>query len=329
MRIRGGLAACLLLAGCGGGGGGGGTPAGPVSIATPTPTPAPSGETSLVVTIVSGESGAPVAGATIRVPGTEGKTDGGGQFDLAGAATEGTALDVLADGFLHRETTLRAAELTLSAWPSSSPTGLDEAFTRQTLYTESDDGPLGDGPLVRLVASSVTFVPGPTVAGDAAARTTLEQGVAVLGSMLPQIPFRVADAPAGFTVETVVDPDDPLFDESPGAVGFTSLSINGRDEIVNARVVYRELAFARDPNVAHHEFGHVIGLGHAPAETDLMHCCSPAPVVFSARERLLVHLAYQRRPGNRFPDNDRSSISAGSLRERVIVCGQQAGGGEP
>lgn len=37
--------------------------------------------------------------------------------------------------------------------------------------------------------------------------------------------------------------------------------------------------------------------------------------------RLVVDLAYQRRPGNVFPDNDQQSRSLRFSGTRVIVCG--------
>ncbi len=73
--------------------------------------------------------------------------------------------------------------------------------------------------------------------------------------------------------------------------------------------------------VTNHELGHTLGLEPSPHTDDLMNCCSVTPTVFTLRQRTVIDLAYQRRPGNAFPDNDRASTAQARGRIRVIACG--------
>ena len=67
--------------------------------------------------------------------------------------------------------------------------------------------------------------------------------------------------------------------------------------------------------LATHELGHAMGLGHSSSAADVMNATRIQTLEPSARERLLLALMYQRLPGNRFPDNDRSATT--SREERV------------
>ena len=75
----------------------------------PTPSQIPSG---LVLRVVSGETGLPVAGARVIVNRREYTTDGQGQITLAETFRLAPPLDIVAPGFLDRQTWLRASSET-------------------------------------------------------------------------------------------------------------------------------------------------------------------------------------------------------------------------
>src|SRR5262245_6425861 len=117
---------------------------------SPTPEPkvnVPSISSGTVVSFRSGETGHPVPGASVSLSGESQtgsfsatyRTDDEGQFalDRVVRVNPSPLLEVNADGFLARLTILRSDEMTLTLWPATSLTGLDEAFSSTVVYSSS------------------------------------------------------------------------------------------------------------------------------------------------------------------------------------------------
>ena len=175
----------------------------------------------------------------------------------------GVPLDALGGGFLDRQTLLRSpAETRFTLWPRTSPTGLDEDLTLNLIYLSGREGASpGDQVLERVVAPAVALVPASDIREDPEASAVLEEGARlVTDATLGKVLYRVEPAATqGVTVDLKGDPQDPVFSENPRTVAFARVITNSRDEIVRARIVFREMRYARRPNVVHHEIGHTLG----------------------------------------------------------------------
>lgn len=131
----------LALAGCGGGG-----TSAPTPVTQATPVPAPQLPVGTVLTVVSGDDGAPVSGASVQVGTAAYKTDPAGRLSLTAGAPvggvsnpQGSVVVIEAPGFLTRRTLLRSAsETEFALWPSSIPgKGVDEKLTSLLVYTSA------------------------------------------------------------------------------------------------------------------------------------------------------------------------------------------------
>ncbi|HEX6738300.1 MAG TPA: matrixin family metalloprotease, partial [Vicinamibacteria bacterium] len=317
MRSRRVILIALLLGGCGRSG----------DVSRPTPLALTDLPAGTVLTVASGETGSAVRGVRLVIAGHEYRSDDDGRVRLDAVAAGGALMDVDSDGYLARQTLVRSAsETRFTLWPRLSPTGLDEEFTRRLIYTSGADGALpGEQALERIVARSVALIPTGELRADAVAMANLAAGADRMTDLTEgKVRYQIADrAPDGAVpVELVVNAKEEYFATNIQAAAFAQLTLNSRSEITGARIAFRDMSLAQRQKVAHHELGHTLGLGHSPFTGDLMHCCSPQTDAMTPRERLAVQLAYQRRPGNRFPDNDRDSRSqsAGGSSTRVIVC---------
>jgi hypothetical protein len=67
-------------------------------------------------------------------------------------------------------------------------------------------------------------------------------------------------------------------------------------------------------NPGEQELGHALGLQHSTVPSDMMYYAArmDATGLFTENERLSIRLLLQRKPRNRYPDNDRGSVAAGS-----------------
>lgn len=312
----------LLAPGCGGGGAGTPTaPSGPAVVDAGIPA-------GTRLSVVSGETLAPVAGAQVVIGGRTVVSDASGQVALPERAAAQSALDIVAPGFLDRITLLRSqSETRFTLWPKTSSTGLDEHFTATLVYTRGEEGDaLAEEPLRRLGDGTrrVGVVLAESLAGDEARFSrhaeAVEQLTAATGG---QVVYALASQaePGVLAVNATFDPEDENCAERVRAVTLTQLR---GGTIVSARIVYCVDDAPRSSTVTH-ELGHTFGLSHSPNEREVMapNFSRSRANDFSARESLAMQLMLQRRPGNRHPDNDRdmgSTQSAGFSGTVVTIC---------
>jgi hypothetical protein len=295
-----------------------------------------------VVTLRSGETDQPVAGARVAISGqsqagsfnSNYTTDASGQFALDRAVflTPTPLVEASAAGFVVRVTLLKQDETTISLWPSSSPTGLDDEFSSTVAFSGSSCPAVNNGqaPLRRASVSApvvqVTF--GPTLQ-DAAAETAHQIALTRLNTATagaPRYEFTSSPSPGGVVFTAEIDPaaatctagPEPL--RAATALGFTNGNING------GRLIYCTVDAARSVALVMHELGHTVGLYHSASTADIMYCSAGRPVQFSQRERLVMKLLRLRRSGTRWPDNDRTTTSPAvspSGATEVIACGDR------
>jgi hypothetical protein len=309
--------AILSASACGGSGRG---PQAPSAL----PTAAAAGlAAGSVISLVSGEDHEPVSGARVVVAGREYGSDAAGQVTLAEPVSYGSLVDVVAAGFLNRQTALRSGATRFVLWPRATASGLDEAFTAQIVYTWGSASPPAHGSnalqRIRDGATLAVVVLSPQLLEDGAAH---QAHVAAVDDLNASLAGRMryvlaAEAPPGGVVfRARVDPAEPLCAD---ARAFFDGDF-ARGEIVGGAVVYCSLDVARASTVAH-ELGHSTGLQHVYGGNELM---TPSfsrarRATFGAREGLAMKLLFERRAGNLFPDTDRG-VAGTAIERRRIVC---------
>jgi hypothetical protein len=277
-----------------------------------------------VLTIVSGETDAPVASARVTVAGQSHTTDARGELVLQSAVAPLAPVDVEAAGYLPRQTTLRSSTR-FSLWPSASATGLDADYSGWLVYTSafSPDAAHGSSALQRppLGTTQASVVPSAELLRDPQAREAHENAVRVLNDALAGR-FRyelVEQRPGGLVFETKLDPKSPHCKERVRAATVTNLA---GSEVQGGTVTFCTLEAARSFTVAH-ELGHTFGLQHSQLAAEIMHgwYLPHSPTAFSPREALAMTLMLQRGAGNRFPDTDRLGASASQARRTAVaIC---------
>jgi hypothetical protein len=283
------------------------------------PTPPPSGwSAGTVVTVVSGETDAPVAGAQVIVAGTPHATDGAGQA-VVQAAAEGATVDVEAADYLTRQTLVRHAVTRLTMWPDNAK--LPGDYTKALVYTASTvSDSTGIVPLERIPprVRTLALVPSDALAADPRSMAAHRQAadyfnVAVAGRTV----FSVGGT-ADMTVPTRVNADDAACEGKAGRI-LARIWVSGY-EVSRAEIIFCGEGPTRLATPIAHELAHVFGLAHSLDRSDVMYRYYDARDEhgFTERETLTMGLIYLRRGGNTWPDNDRV-VAASGTRLRVFV----------
>jgi hypothetical protein len=310
------LALGAAVPGCGGGGGRTSTP-------TPSTTPDPRIPAGAAITVLNGETGAPVGGATVNVGGRLQTSDGAGVVRLGEPVPPGTPVDITAPGMLDRQTTLREAG-TQFLWPKTTANGIDENYTATLVYTSAgrQGGPIGAQPLLRVaLGATVAVVPSAEILGDDRAhdfhREAVEQLTAIVGGAVRFRLERTAPA-SGVVFTTRIEPGNATCAQNTRGFAVSNLR---NSEIVGGEVVFCDDQIARSATVTH-ELGHTFGLRHSPDARDLMFgtFVRGRTPEFGPRETLIMNLMLKRPPGNRFPDSDRAAGAAAVTGRLTVVC---------
>jgi hypothetical protein len=271
--------------------------------------------------IEAGETGGGVDGAVVTVAGRS-YTSVAGRVALAETAPLRSEVTIVAPDMLERRTLLRDAATTLfTLWPRTSPTGIDEEFTRTLVYSRAE----GSGPLLRLRRGTARVVVVPSEelrANDAAMgahRDAVDRITAATGGQVAYV-LGGAVPPTGVYVETRIGGSDDGLCSEANVLAFAQ-AFTGGGEIVRGLVIYCDPKAARNAVVGH-ELGHTFGLQHSPEKGELMYRYfnGHGAVEFSARESLEMKLMLQRLAGNVFPDDDRAVAASAGVGTHVTVC---------
>jgi hypothetical protein len=251
----------------------------------------------------------------VTVDGATFTTNSAGQVTLPQRPVEMAPIDILAEGFLDRLTVFRVQETRLSLWPRTSPTGLTETDTMSIVYTEStykSQGPLGADSLRQRYSRApvqVFFSDGfedvDSEVIDIQDAAVAELNEAIGGGLTYLPPKHTEIPPADMGELHVVLTLDPTHEACLlGSIVATADHVPPGITSGTLRINYCSISWASDPRAALHELAHTFGLRHSRDAFDLMHPLIMGPRTFSPKERLLIRLMLQRRPGNIFPDTD-------------------------
>ena len=241
-----------------------------------------------ILAVRSGETDQPVAGAAIAISGSSSlvafsstyASDAAGQFalDRAVQLTPSALVEVTAPGFLVRSTLLRSGETTITLWPASSVTGLDEEFSSTLAYSPSTCPAVNTGQsAMRRVASSSPVVQvsfDPTTLDDADAEAAHRIAIERMNDALGSVPrFEFTSAP-GSAVSFVAEIDPNAATCTAGseplrAAAVVNFAADGN--IIGGRLVYCTVGAARSVNLVLHELGHAAGLNHSASTNDVMY----------------------------------------------------------
>jgi hypothetical protein len=252
------------------------------------------------LTVVAGDTGAPVVGAQVTIAGRSYTTGPAGQLPLDGLVFDESQVRVQSEGFLLREARLPAAG-SVSLWPVRD--SYSDRYVRQLLYTSSDPGSPPEHPLMRIEARRVSIVPTEELRNDAAAMAVHREAIALLNEATQgQVMFTLDTKPEADVVFRVsVD--------SSARDGALTHRVLRRNAIIGGRIVFSARAGfqpAQDIRYVAHELGHALGLEHSAEHGDMMYYAAhpDSPASFSENERLTIRLLLQREAGNLFPDSD-------------------------
>jgi Matrixin len=294
----------------------------PTPVASPSPVGVAAGS---VLTVVRGDSGAPVEGALVTVGGQTYVSDRAGTVRIANAAPPGALVDVTAPSVLDRQTVVRTGDAPrLALWPRTTSSGIDESFTIAIVYTAATlaGGPPGGEALQRHApeTQAVIVVPSTAILDDQishAAHVTAVQRLTVAARGAITYALSRDRPSSGVVFDARLGPD-PACGERVAA--FARVRVRA-DVIIGGEIVYCSVDAARTVGVVVHEMGHTSGLRHSNDPRDVMFGMSVRnrAADLSAREADVMSLMMQRRAGNRFPDSDRG-VAGSAVGEEIIVC---------
>ena len=272
------------------------------------PTPPSGVGAGSALTVVSGETGTPIAGVTVntgvRRPSRRTTRDKCGSRTERPSGPRSTSS--IPPTWTARPPCARASPR-FALWPRTSPTGVNEHYTATLVYTYASNDPpsaTGSTPLIRLArgTTQVVVVPSPEILADGLAmeqhyRAVEAANAATGGEVVYALaPSRPA---AGVIFESRVDPTIPQ------CVSRTALAIMQGTyrnlELTGGAMIFCDIANARTHTVTH-EIGHTLGFQHSPDIVDVMGTpfTRSRSAAFGPREALAVHLMLQRSAG-RFP----------------------------
>jgi hypothetical protein len=267
------------------------------------------------LTITNGETDQAISGAQVTVAGRPFSSDASGQFAAPEPVLPDAPLEIVASGFIKRETLTRT-DTRFALWPDRG--GFPAGFTQELVYHPTF---VQDGKLSRPTSGVfIVFSPEVDADGQAAMRDAAALLTAASGG---RIPFSVGAAPPGAPTVTVkLDPGNAFFAQNPGAAAFAAVPFLGN--VLggpNGTLSFKDAGVSHIRSLAAHELGHHYGLGHPASQPAMMNAAvDPNRSDYTDAEKAAIKLMAQRRPGNAFPDNDRAVVGA-NLRRGVAVFG--------
>jgi hypothetical protein len=293
---------------------GGGSPSSPTST-TPARLVAPSSASAQFVNgldhaqDVSGLT-VTVSGATLAGPtGTDGRSSSAIP-DGAGITTRGRS------DYLDREAFFSSTSPQVGLWHLDA--AHDAAYYKKLVY-ERPWAPTTDY-LMRPDAGTYTVSVSVEIKKSPVAMEWVETALAEATRItsLADQPIHFAWLEAGGQLSFEINGADPAITGS--TIGADYLAMNGR-RITGGRVVIKSLEWAETRNTALHEIGHFLGFAHSREPGDPMYYKVGHTAQFSPGETTAWVMMSQRKPGNRYPDQDPSvSMRAAAPREMVVVC---------
>jgi hypothetical protein len=289
----------------------------PTSPAPASPPPPPGWAAGAVLTVISGVTGEPIVGAQVRIAGTAGPlsatTDARGEFRVGTAFAGGSVVTIDADAFFQRLTLVRPGETSFVLWPNDAyiPTG----YTWPLVYVNAATNV--ETPLRRLARNvrTVRVRPGAELRGDESALNSVLGGIELINAPLEGLVTYAMDAPSA-DVEVVVSLNPAHHWCSSSSSAFTLLTVDPAGALQGGTIVGCSASVLHSPLTIAHELGHTYGLQHSTDSRDIMSLGYARR--FTSREALTMRMMAQRRPGNRWPDNDTGVSSAGGWSQITV-----------